>query len=282
MRTFTIFGSIFLALVLIFLPSAALGQRGGMVDGETVSRPAGSHVGAVASPVGSGGGGGVVSGGAGSVPATSSPATSANYAPGAGNSVGMPNLRGTSFGTVDSYYSWNNYYSFLCKSYSLNPLYFSRFYRNSEPLITPIMLKLTLRVPLRLSSEMLTSIGQLEKMIEDFHSGTTPDKQALLEKSYKIREIAKQIRNNQTLSNIDLRRKEDLYKQEAGHESLSPETLTKLREMAVDLDRQLRNAYNLSSTATVSVDNYKEHSFESLAKGIERLCKAIENSSKRM
>ena len=55
-----------------------------------------------------------------------------------------------------------------------------------------------------------------------------------------------------------------------------------MREMAVDIDRQLRNLYSQPTTSTVSVENYSEPSLGSLARGIEKICKSIESSSKRM
>jgi hypothetical protein len=199
----------------------------------------------------------------------------------AGTAVYQPNLRGSSFKTFNSYYMWNNYYSYLSTSFDVNPVYFDRFYRNSEPLITPVMLKLTLREPIRLSSEMLDSIDRLQEMLEAGLSGASTDRQALVEKSRHIREIAKRIRQNQTLSYIDLRENKNLYN-DGGRDAFSPEAIQKLRGMATDLDRQLRNMYRQSSTSTVSVESYKEPSLESLTKGIEKICKDIETYSKRL
>jgi len=179
------------------------------------------------------------------------------------------------------WYNWNHYFSYLCMDYHMNPFYFNRFYRNTEPLITPEMLKLTLRKPIQQSSEMLRSIDRLEAMLRDAREGNPVNKAALMEQSKKVRELAKQIRKNQTVSIIDLRDDKDLYKVDKEN-SLSPEALEKLREMALDIDRQLRNLYSQSTTSTVSVENYQEPSLESLAKGIERICKSIENSSKRL
>jgi hypothetical protein len=212
--------------------------------------------------------------------------SSGGYATGGGGGGGgivvQPNLSGTSFQNYNTYYNWNNYYSYLWTHYNLNPLYFHRFYRNFEPLVTPEMLKVTLREPIRLSSDMLDSIDELEGMLAQNPSASPADRLALQEKSKHIRELAKQIRRNQTLANYDIRKNENLFKNEGDLRSHGPEALNKLREMAVDLDRQLRNMYSQSSTSTVSVDSYSEPSIESLAKGIEKLCKAIEQSSKRI
>jgi hypothetical protein len=199
----------------------------------------------------------------------------------AGTSVYQPDLRGSSFRTFNSYYMWNNYYSYLSTSFAVNPVYFDRFYRNTEPLITPGMLKLTLREPINLSSEMLDSIDRLQEMLEAGLSGASTDRQALVEKSRHIRELAKRIRQNQTLSYIDLREKKNLFK-DSEHDAFSPEAMQKLRGMATDLDRQLKNMYRQASTSTVSVESYKEPSLGSLTKGIEKICKVIETYSKRL
>ena len=102
------------------------------------------------------------------------------------------------------------------------------------------MLKLTLREPIRLSSEMLDSIDRLQEMLEAGLSGASTDRQALVEKSRHIRELAKRIRQNQTLSYIDLRENKNLYNN-GEHDAFSPEAMQKLRGMATDLDKQLRN-----------------------------------------
>jgi hypothetical protein len=199
---------------------------------------------------------------------------------GGGTSGDPVNLQGTSFGSLWMYQDFNNYYYYLCSHFNLNPSYFDRFYRHTEPLITPEMLRLTLRTPIRLSSRMLDSIDQLEAMLRDVESGKTIDRKALLNKSREIREFAKQIRRNQTLQHFDLREDTDLFKQDEN--GLSLEALDRIRAMAVDLDHQLRNMYSQTATSTISVENYKQPSLESLAKGIERLCKNIEKSAKNM
>jgi hypothetical protein len=193
----------------------------------------------------------------------------------------VPNLRRTSFVNPHSYFIWTNYYYYLSRQFDLNPMYFRRFYYNREPLVTPEILKLTLSAPMRSSSEMLGSIDELEAMFENSRSGNLADRQAILEKCEKIRELAKAIRNNQTLSYIDVGKGKNLHSEKERY-AVQQEDLQKLREMAVDLNRQLKDLYNCTSTATVSVDSYREPSLESLAKGIEKMCKAIENSSKRM
>jgi hypothetical protein len=269
MKRLTAFSGMCLAFILMLPLHETQGKEGVRSGGESAARNVGS------SPHTSTGAG---VGGHASTGIASAPSGSTSNA---GTAVYQPNLRGSSFRNFNSYYMWNSYYSYLSTRFDVNPVYFDRFYRNTEPLITPVMLKLTLREPISLSSEMLDSIDRLQEMLEAGLSGASTDRQALVEKSRHIRELAKRIRQNQTLSYIDLRENKNLFN--AGeHDAFSPEAMQKLRGMATDLDGQLRNMYRQASTSTVSVDSYKEPSLESLTKGIEKICKVIETYSKRL
>jgi hypothetical protein len=268
MKLLTAFIGMCLAFILMLPLHEAQGKEGVRSGGES----AGSARPSPNAAAGAGGGG---------HSATGTASTSLGSTSSAGTAVYQPNLRGTSFQTVNSYYMWNNYYSYLSTSFDVSPVYFDRFYRNTEPLITPVMLKLTLGEPIRLSSEMLDSIDRLQEMLEASPSGASADRQALAEKSRHIRELAKRIRHNQTLSYIDLRENKNLYNN-GEHDTFNPEAMQKLRGMATDLDRQLRNMYRQSATSTVSAESYKEPSLESLTKGIEKICKVIESYSKRL
>jgi hypothetical protein len=207
--------------------------------------------------------------------------TTGNRAIGSFTGGFAPHIGGTSFNTVGMYYTWLDYYSYLYSYYHFYPFYFDRFYRNNEPLMTPAMLRITLRQPLRRSEAMLKSIDELDSLLSDARAGKAVDKQAILAKTQEIRDYAKQIRQDPTVSIADIHKDTMLFKDDNVN-ALDPETIAKLHEMALDLNRQLRNLYSESSTSTVSVESYKEPSFESVAKGIEKACKAIEHSSKRL
>jgi len=217
------------------------------------------------------------------------------------------NLSGTSFSTNSMYRKWDQYYGVLsnyswdgCIAYKqgwgyvgtnygtsahpycrINPIYFTRFYRNVEPLMTPALLKFTLQQPLLISQHMLQAIDQLETMLADARAGKPVDKEAIATKSREIRDYAKRIRQDRTLTLYDIRDETDVLGN-GKIEALSPESIAKLRELALDVHLQLQNLSSLSSSSTMSVDSYKEPSFESMTKGIEKVCKAIENSSKRL
>lgn len=269
MKLLTAFTGMCLAFILMLPLHEAQGKDGVRSGGEPAAPDVRPSPPAAA---GAGGGGSVATG------ITPSPV---GYTPNAGTTVYQPDLQRSSFQTFNSYYTWNNYYSYLSTHFDVSPVYFDRFYRNTEPLITPVMLKLTLREPIKLSSEILDSIDQLQEMLKAGLSGASTDRQALVERSRHIRKLAKRIRHNQTLSCIDLRGNKNLYNK-SEYDALSHETMQRLRGMATNLDRQLRNMYRQSSTSTVSVDSYKEPSLESLTKGIEKICKVIETYSKRL
>lgn len=204
-----------------------------------------------------------------------------SYGYSGGSYASSPNLQGTSFITPNLYNLWNDYYFYLNRYYNLNPTYLTRFYHNREPLITPAMLRLTLRQPVFLSTQMLRMIDQLELMYRDSLAGKAMDKAAFANQAQAIRKLAKVIRGNRTLSIIDLREDKSVYN-ESDFSTLNLESIAKLREMALDLNRQLTEMASTSSSSTISVESYQAHSFGSISKGIEKACKAIENSSKRL
>ena len=197
------------------------------------------------------------------------------------SNMSSPNLQGTSFTSFYLYNSWNDYYYYLNRYYNLNPSYFTRFYHNREPLITPAMLRLTLRQPLFVSTQMLTMIDELEIMYRDSQEAKSVDKEALIDKAQSIRKLAKVIRENRTLALIDIREKSDVC-DDNDFKELNLESISKLRELALDLNRQLTDMISMSTSSTISVASYQQPSFESISKGIEKACKAIESSSKRL
>ena len=200
---------------------------------------------------------------------------------GAGSSFNVPKLQGTSFNSMNSYLMWQDFLWNLQTRYFLDAMYLSRFYRNSEPLVTPHLMKMVVREPLSLSAQMLAAADELEMMVSDFEAGKPVPKQDITAKAQEIRELAKKIRKDNTLSFVDQRADKEVPKGE-NTETLGLETIRQLRTMAVDMNTQLKAMYDQNSTATVSVQNLSQPSFESLSKGIERLTKVIENSAKHL
>jgi len=227
-----------------------------------------------------------------SASSSATPVSYGDYSTGIGNrafgpstpsysGIAIPALQGTSFYSSSLYNDWYNYYNYyLFRYYRMSPSYFTRFIRNREPLMTPEMLRTTLRQPLFNSAEMLKMINDLQLIYADMQAGKSVNKEAITTKSQTIRELAKQIRQDRTLSLIDLRKETDLFKDD--RVALNAETITKLRDITLGLIRQLNAMYALSSSSTVSVESYQEPSFVSLTKGIEKACKAIEKSSKEL
>ena len=192
-----------------------------------------------------------------------------------------PKIQGTSFSSVNTYYQWQDFYYYLQTRYLMNGLYFDRFYRNAEPLITPQLLKLTTREPLRLSMQMITAVDDLEAMLQALQAGKPVNKQDIAAKAQDIRELAKQIRQDQALSFVDQRKDKDILKGN-NIENLGLEAISQLREMVTDLNTQLKSMYTQATTSTVSVNSLTQPSLESLSKGIERISRVIENSAKKI
>jgi hypothetical protein len=193
----------------------------------------------------------------------------------------IPTLQGTSFYSTSQYYYWSDFLYHLRSRYWLDNMYFNRFYRNSEPLLTPRMQKLVVRDPLMLSRQMLASIDDLSAMLEARDAGQPVDSDLIIAKTREIREMAKKIRGDDLLPYVDQRKEINMLKGQ-DVKSLGLSAVQNLREMTLDLNTQLRNLYNDTSTATVSVNELNQPSFSSLSKGIEQLCKVIESSAKKI
>jgi hypothetical protein len=200
---------------------------------------------------------------------------------GGSGSAYVPRIEGTSFSSVNYLYQWQDFFWYLQRMYYFNPGYFSRFYRNREPLLTPEILRLTLRSPLSQSLRMLQSIEQLEELVKEREAGRTVDRQAISLKTKEIRDLAKSIRNDQALSQIDQRRDSEIFKN-ADFENMGLDAVSRLREVAQDLVTQLQNMYQDRQPSTISVQSLRAPSFGSLTKGIDRLTKVVDGSVRRL
>ncbi len=211
-------------------------------------------------------------------------ATSNSYvapaSPVASSASYTPDLRRTSFTSSRSYWDSLSYFYWVHNNFYLDRYYFSRFYRNTEPLITPQLARLTMSQPLNLSNRLLASIDQLEGMVQAQQAGKEVSKADLAAKTEEIRDIAKQIRQDQSIVFFDQRKEKDLLRG-TQYAELGPEAITQMREMALDLNHQIRNLYEQKSTATVSVQALSAPSFSSLSKGIERLSKVVAQPARK-
>lgn len=266
---------------LLSLPMMAQG-RGGEGGGR------GTPGGAPSAPSASAGVGAVAPAPVVSLSSTSRSNSSVSSQPGValhntgrGGAAYIPNLQYTSFNSVNSYYQWQDFFFYLQTHYFMNSAYFTRFYRQSEPLVTPELLKLTVRQPLRLSLQLLEAVDSLETTLKDGEAGKPVDKAAVAAKTQEIRDLAKKIRTDEALTFFDQRRDKDALKLD-NTESLGLDAIAQLREVATDLNTQLKNMYNENKTSTVSVQSLSAPSFESLTKGIDKLAKVIENSARRL
>ncbi len=175
---------------------------------------------------------------------------------------------------MDRYLRSEDYFWYLRSYYNINPLYFRRFYVNTEPLLTPQLAKLTLRQPFEWSTKMVAAVDDLQAMVMDREAGKSVDPQAIASKTDQIRDLAKQIRRDQSLAYFDQRKDRDLLK------GLNLDTLSalkQLRELATDMNTQLKGLYQEQKPFAVSVGTLTQPSFQSLSKGIEKLTKSIDN-----
>jgi hypothetical protein len=172
---------------------------------------------------------------------------------------------------------YQRFYFYMQSMYFLNPGYFTRFKRNVEPLATPELVKLTYRKPLKLSLQMLDAVQEVEEMLQ----AKQVDKPAVIAKIQEIRELGKQILKDEGLSFLDQRRDIDSLKG-VNVDKLGLDAVTKLREMVTDLSTELKNTYNQSTPAVISVQSLSQPSFRSMCKEIDKVTKALETSARRL
>ena len=192
----------------------------------------------------------------------------------------VPTLVGTSFPSWNTYFMWQDFYSYLEARYMLDPYYFNRFFVNSEPLMTPFLMKVAMREPLKMSMEMASLTDELEALVQAQQSGEPVNKQEIAAKAQRIRELAKKLRHDQSLGFVDQRKEQDLLR--ASNDSVGLDAVFRLRQMVTDLNTQLKTMYDETSTSTVSVNTLTQPSFGSILKGIEKLSKSVENSAYRL
>jgi len=275
-----------LLLVVLVLALPSLAQDRGRPSGGTTSS-AGASAGAASSSAGSSRG--YVGGVSTSSPGYSEPfrnnSPMASYGSGgSGYLAPAPVMPAYSSFNNSNYYSALNFLNMLPFRYgAFNMLQYNvwdinRFYRNREPFTTPGMLKMTLQQPLKLSNMLLADIEELQAMVNDLQAGKTVPKEQIQAKAQEIRVLARRIREDEAVTFFDLRKAHDVTK-DADH--LGLEAIAQLREMALDLNTQLRNMYQETSASTVSVNTLNQASFQSLSKGIEKLSKVIENATPR-
>ncbi len=157
----------------------------------------------------------------------------------------------------------------------------TRYRRNVEPLITPKIASLAAYRPLLLSTQLLMIVDELSLMLDDARAGKEIDKKVLELKTKQISDLAKKIRTDTSLEFLDQREDKDLLKGN-NVDKLGIEAIEQLREMAVDLNGQLKTLSRQTDTSTISLDYLRLPSYTSLSKGIEKLSKVIKNSAKRM
>jgi hypothetical protein len=205
------------------------------------------------------------------------------FSPNVSNQSGYiaPSPQYSSFTTYNMFWDWQHFFSRLQTEYYLNPAYGHRFMVNREPLLTPSLLRIAVRKPLRLSSTLISKLDDLDAMLLKVRSGENVDKEQITLKIQEIRQIAKKISKSSDWNLIDQRKDKDVLKG-MQLKDFSLDDSARLREIAADLHTQLQSWYDSSSTNTISAASLTQASIESLTKGIEKISKAMENTIKHM
>ena len=242
--------------------------------------------------------GGSISPGAGMVPSgPSSGATrgsdgvssrSSNAAMSAGAGIGgqsafavTPNLQGTSFVSYNSYIQAQDFFYYLHTRYMMSDWYFARFYRNTEPLITPQLLRITMKEPVDFSSQMVKAMDDLRALVEEAQAGHAVNKIEISSKAEEIRALARKIRRDNSIAYFDQRQDKDILRG-TGYSQMGLGVVSQLNELVTELHTQLMSLYGQTTTSTISVRTLTKPSFESLSKAIERLSKVVESSAQRL
>jgi len=157
----------------------------------------------------------------------------------------------------------------------------TRFLRNSEPLLIPRTASLAARRPLAASAQLVQLVDELASLLAERQSGKAIDKKALDGTAEEIRRLAKQIRSDQALSFVDQRPDIDMGKI-GNYDQLGLDAVAQLKEVALDLNNQLKTLSEQAQTSTVSIEYLSRPSFDSLAKGIDKLTRVIQTSARRL
>ncbi len=195
--------------------------------------------------------------------------------------IRTPSLQGTSFVSLNSYLQAQDFFYYLQTRYMMNDWYFGRFYRNTEPLITPQLLRITMREPVNLSGQMVKAMDDLNTLVEAAQTGHAVNKGEISAKAEEIRTLAKRIRRDNSVAYFDQRQDKDILKG-TGYNQMGLKAVTQLNELVTELHTQLKSMYSQTSTSSVSVQTLTQPSFESLSKAIERLSRVVGNSAQRL
>jgi hypothetical protein len=268
--------------IVVALPAAAQTHQAGGKSGNNGSSGAGSAGSASSSTSNSSAAVGysTTSAGSGSYGYRGS---SHGFSPDASNQSGYfaPSPQYSSFSTYNMYWDWQHFFARLQTEYFLNPDYGHRFIVNREPLLTPSLLRIAIRKPLRLSSSLISKLDDLDAMLLKMRNGEHVDKEQIALKIQEIRQLAKKISKSGDWNLIDQRKDKDILRG-MQLKDFSLDDSARLREIATDLQGQLQSWYNSSSTSTISAASLTQPSIESLTKGIEKISKAMENTIKHM
>ena len=287
-------------LPIVFLSIAvsavSIAQDTGKSRGSVGGRSRGSVVGSRSSG-GSTGGGGYVSGPTTSRSSPSRGSVSVNRSGGSQTVSRSGRGSGTSIPsqTYAPNYPWDwgqwndtNWYVYRLMSqyYFLNGYNYLWRYRQGDSPLTQYSMRIALQECASASAAMLRLSDQLEGIVAEYENGelSRKDFENRVEQTTKqIRNLAKKIRKDSFLDYIDQRQKNDVASFREANSLQGLKTLTRqLRQMAFEIETGL-DAFNKEDmTRVVNVRELERPSFDSLAKGIDRLAKTIDRSANRL
>jgi hypothetical protein len=177
-------------------------------------------------------------------------------------------------------------YRLMSQYYFLDGYDYLWRYRQGDSPLTQHSLSIALQECAGASAGMLRLSDQLERTVNQYEAGELSQAEfenQVAETTRQIRKLSKKIRKDDYLDYIDQRQKDYAGSFQEATSVRGLRALTQqLRSMAFEIDSGL-DAFNREDmTRVVDVRELERPSFDSLAKGIDRLSKTIDRSASRL
>ncbi len=234
-----------------------------------------------------------------------------------GSSYGSPNSGNSTNDYYDRYYdrcraylnslsSFNSYYrrwysgrdlylssSFLSLLgyqygfYGFNADYALYRFANGDSILTPTVSRLALRGSFLATDMLLTEARELNGLLDRYDRGEVTRRSfndEVKSRIKRVREAAKAIRKDYYLSYLDSNEDAKLKKPDrAKNLSELRELVSEMQALALQVKGRLVDMRsNDENGRTVTVSSFQAPSFDSMAKGIDRLAKSFSKSAKRL
>ena len=170
---------------------------------------------------------------------------------------------------------------------AFNRQYFSRYYNNTEPIFNRKMLYYSLQRSASLAEQLMKAATELNSLLAETSGKAMSNSEAARDPRWnelttKIRLLAKQIKDDEFLPYVDIRKANGgTAVKTAKLDKLSQaEQASRLVTLAAELGNQLSGMINNANPAVVSVNSLYQPTCESLAKEIERVAKNLEKATR--